>query len=120
MKKALGHSITALGLLCLVFCLGLFIGRRTNIITPESKNSTTQSRVTEPSGEDSTRININTADAETLQLLPGIGEVLAQRIVAYRTEHGPFSSIRDLEQVDGIGSGKLMVIIELICVDDTP
>lgn len=119
MKKAMGHSIAALGILCLVFCLGLFIGRRTNIITPQTNESTTQGRIIEPSGEASTRININTADAETLQRLPGIGEVLAKRIVAYRTEHGPFSSIQDLELVDGIGSGKLMVIIELICVEDT-
>ena len=38
-------------------------------------------------------IDINTADARTLETLPGIGEVLAESIMAYREEHGPFASV---------------------------
>lgn len=52
-------------------------------------------------------ININTANAETLTALPGIGPALAQRILDYRTEHGPFSTLEDLKKVSGIGEGKL-------------
>ena len=48
-------------------------------------------------------VNINTAGAEELEALPGIGEVLAQRIVEYRRLNGPFSSVDELEEVDRIG-----------------
>lgn len=48
-------------------------------------------------------ININHADAGQLDTLPGIGPVLAQRIVANREAHGPFSSLDDLGRVSGIG-----------------
>jgi competence protein ComEA len=48
-------------------------------------------------------VNLNTADAWLLEALPGIGEVLAQRIIDYRSENGPFQQIEDLTKVDGIG-----------------
>jgi len=48
-------------------------------------------------------VNINTADAVQLALLPRIGEKTAQRIIDYRTEHGPFAKTSDLMQVKGIG-----------------
>lgn len=52
-------------------------------------------------------IDINTATAEELQELMGIGPVLAQAIVDYRAEHGPFRSIDELLEVSGIGETKL-------------
>ena len=52
-------------------------------------------------------VNINTADAQTLDQLPGIGEVLAGRIIAYREEHGPFETVEELLEVSGIGEAKL-------------
>jgi competence protein ComEA len=48
-------------------------------------------------------ININTAAKEELDLLPGIGAQKAEEIIAYRTQHGPFSKIEDLQNVAGIG-----------------
>jgi competence protein ComEA len=48
-------------------------------------------------------ININTATAADLEMLPGIGEVMAQRIIDHRTENGAFRTIEDLQQVPGIG-----------------
>ena len=48
-------------------------------------------------------IDINTATSEQLQTLTGIGEVIAQRIIDYREEHGPFTSIDELLNVKGIG-----------------
>lgn len=123
MKKAFSWSITAVGVICLVFFLGIFVGRRTNVITQTSSDDTvshSQNASTVYVIDPTEKININTADAETLQKLPGIGEVLALRIIAYRTENGPFSSVRDLQKVDGIGAGKLMEIIEIICVEDSP
>ena len=51
-----------------------------------------------------TSININTANAERLALLSGIGPAKAAAIVAYREQHGPFESIDDLAKVSGIGA----------------
>jgi len=48
-------------------------------------------------------LNINTATATELEALPGIGPTLAQRIVDYRTQHGPLQSIEDIMNVIGIG-----------------
>lgn len=52
-----------------------------------------------------TRISINEADTGQLTALPGIGTVRANAIVQYRTQHGRFRSIEDIQQVDGIGAG---------------
>ena len=52
-------------------------------------------------------LDLNTADQAALETLPGIGEALAQRILAYREAHGPFSSVDELQAVDGIGPGIL-------------
>nr|WP_317399681.1 ComEA family DNA-binding protein [uncultured Gemmiger sp.] len=47
-------------------------------------------------------VNPNTADAETLMTLPGIGQEKADAILAYRAEHGPFLSVEELADVPGI------------------
>ena len=49
------------------------------------------------------KVNLNTATLDQLESLPGIGPVLAQRILDHRTEHGPFTSIDELKDVSGIG-----------------
>jgi competence protein ComEA helix-hairpin-helix repeat region len=49
------------------------------------------------------RVNLNTATAAELETLPGVGPVLAQRIIAYREEHGGFRSVDELREVPGIG-----------------
>lgn len=49
-------------------------------------------------------VNINSADVTQLALLPRVGEKAAQRIIDYRTEHGPFKKATDLMQVKGIGA----------------
>jgi competence protein ComEA len=51
----------------------------------------------------SSRVDINHADAAALQILPGIGPTLAQRIIAHRKASGPFADARGLMEVDGIG-----------------
>ncbi|MDO8145363.1 MULTISPECIES: helix-hairpin-helix domain-containing protein [unclassified Isoptericola] len=55
------------------------------------------------SGADAGPVPLNTADAVALTALPGVGPVLADRIVAWRDEHGPFSRLDELTEVSGIG-----------------
>lgn len=50
-----------------------------------------------------TPVNLNTADLATLETLPGVGPVLAQRILDWRTEHGRFTAVEELGEVSGIG-----------------
>jgi competence protein ComEA len=52
-------------------------------------------------------VNVNTADEATLETLNGVGPVLAAAIIQYRTEHGPFASIDQLDEVSGIGPATL-------------
>ena len=63
-------------------------------------------------------VNINTADAAQLEALDGIGPTLAQRIVAYREEHGPFADIESIMDVNGIGKGIFETIRQQITVED--
>ena len=62
-------------------------------------------------------LNINTATIPELDELPGIGPVLAQRIVDYRTAHGNYRAVEELLKVNGIGDAKLMEILDLITVE---
>lgn len=65
-------------------------------------------------------ININTADRKTLMLLPGIGPSLAERIIVYRRENGPFLSSDHIIKVSGIGGAKFDGIKDFIITDDEP
>ena len=63
------------------------------------------------------KININQALSADLQLLPGIGEVTAERIIEYREQTGKFSTIEDLMNVKGIGVKKFAKLKNLITVN---
>lgn len=56
-----------------------------------------------PAGEAGAPVNLNTADLATLETLPGVGPVLAQRILDWRSEHGQFSAVEELGEVSGVG-----------------
>lgn len=63
-------------------------------------------------------VNINIASAAELMRLPGIGEVLGERIVSYRQAHGGFKTIEEIMEVDGIGEGKFAAISGYITVQE--
>ena len=62
-------------------------------------------------------LNINTSTEQELCSLPGIGEKLAERIVAYREENGPFSDINEIMGVDGIGAKTYEELKDYITTD---
>lgn len=65
-------------------------------------------------------VDINTAGVEELDQLPGIGTVLAGRIIAYREANGPFETVEDLLEVSGIGEAKLAELEGWITVGQDP
>ncbi|MEH1100649.1 ComEA family DNA-binding protein [Micromonospora sp. CPCC 205561] len=62
------------------------------------------------------RLNLNTATLAQLDALPGVGPVLAQRILTHRDQHGGFRSVGDLRQVDGIGDARYEQLKDLVTV----
>jgi competence protein ComEA len=61
-------------------------------------------------------LDLNRASADELEALPGVGAVLAQRVIAFRTSAGGFRTIEDLREVKGIGSKKFDRIKSLVTV----
>lgn len=100
----------------LALTVGVFIGR--NVACPMQMIPSSEVICTTLDSEDPTDIrpNINEMSKTQLMSLPGIGETLAERIVAYRDTNGPFLSMEDLIQVEGIGEKKLEQIASLVRV----
>lgn len=71
---------------------------------------------TAAAAEQGEKLNLNTATAAQLDKLPGVGPVLAERIVAYRESKGGFHSVGELRQVDGIGDAKYAELKDLVVV----
>ena len=143
MKKA---PMILLAVTAAFFCmlLGFFIGRNVTdeyvmLKHPQSSTSTTTAAsatesntvaadigpATQGAAESATaatqpkekgKYNLNTATAEQLQDLPGIGEVIAKRIVSYREANGDFTSIEDICLVEGIGEKRFEQIKDFITV----
>ena len=126
LKKPVLSGLLAVTLLFLGFTLGFYLGSNRdqaaitvavpkNVQTiPEEISTTKPPLQTEPSIV--FPVNINTADKDTLMALPGIGETFALRILSYRQTYGPFSSVMDLMNVDGIGEKRMEEILDLITV----
>ena len=70
-----------------------------SVFAASNKSATAQASARDASAV----VNVNKATADELQALKGIGPVLADRVIAYRNEHGPFQKQEDLQKVRGIG-----------------
>lgn len=110
--------------LCFIFLgIGVMIGRINASAMPKMESSgygetlpkMVDTRFDQPEFIDG-KININVATMESLCRVPGIGEVLAKSIIAYRQMQGPFTSVDELLQVDGMGEGKLSKIREYVTI----
>ena len=106
-----------------VFAVGCFIGapvwadhHEAAETMPEAAAETMPEAAAETMPEAAGPIDINMADAASLQTLPGIGETKAADIVAYREANGPFATVDDLQNVKGIGEKTLEKLKEHITV----
>ena len=86
------------------------------IIVPKKGETIASNGDGSSSDTSNNKININTADAATLEKLPGIGEVKAGAIIQYRKSHGMFKTVHDITRVSGIGEKTFEKIEELITV----
>ncbi len=106
--------------LCVCFALGLLLGQltanrsRQGVTVQVSREGA--AAVSQPADTPAVLLDLNTATAEELMTLSGIGEQLAGRIVAYREENGPFRYVYELMNVSGIGEKKYEAIRDSITV----
>ncbi|MCL1936193.1 MAG: helix-hairpin-helix domain-containing protein [Defluviitaleaceae bacterium] len=99
--------------------LARIISDSEHIIIPHytEQNIVTEMQNTQNTNNSSGLININTADSATLQNLPGIGPSISQNIIRYREQHGNFTSIEQIQNVNRIGQNIFNGIRDLITVN---
>ena len=113
-------ATAAFAAVCLLLLVGL--GRGTGYTVTAAPAGEVPAQMEEDGFPDSLlpgeKININTAPAQELQRLPGIGEKRAADIVSHREQTGGFTSIEELTQISGIGPGTLGTIADYITISE--
>jgi competence protein ComEA len=137
--------VLALTVACALFTAGFFVGRSTagSVVTvqrlsgapstqpsrqpapspppagsplPASDGKAAPDTMTDAGAGAEAKININTAALPELESLPGIGQVLAGRIISYREQNGGFKAVDELMNVDGIGQAKFETVRDMITI----
>ena len=118
--------VLAATLLFLALTIGFHLGRsrtpaafsvRTAVESTAAPQLTAAEEALRSLPEEMQPVNINTAGKDALCTLSGIGETLAERIIAYREENGDFAAIEDITKVSGIGSSTFEKLRSRITVD---
>ena len=122
MNKALSIQerglILLIGLAVLASGLLVFTDRPQSVTVPSHEAIRLEEVVVLiPRFVESSPIDINRATLNDLITLPGIGPALAQRIIDYRSEHGPFQSVDELERVSGIGPLTIQGFIDAVVAE---
>lgn len=132
MRKYGRYLIPALAALALVFSLGFYAGKSASPEaitvrvqrqvqspqTPEPSDAAPTDAPAEAAALEDGRIDLNLATKEQLMTLPGVGEVLAERILTYRQDVGNFVSTEQLMDVSGIGERKYAELAAFVCVGE--
>ena len=122
MKGTAQKILLAVTALFVTFTLAFFIGRSSvhaQITTERAPEELVRELPEpEPEPEQTPRLELNRATRAELEALPGIGAVLAERIVAWRSANGPFVSVEQIMDVEGIGEKKFAEIRDSIYVGD--
>ena len=131
MKNSAATVLICITLAFAAFVAGIYLGKNDTetIIEISGLSATTPARPTSPTmpndgtvpaptvgAQTQFPININTATLEQLDLIPGIGPVLAQRILDYREEIGQFHHVEELLDVSGIGEKTLANMLQYITI----
>lgn len=116
MKKPQWFLIGITGVfLCIM--LGIFIGRKTDRVYVPMDAFSAAPMESSPEINNTGKIDLNTATLQQLQLLPGIGPTIAQRILDYRETAGRFETIQQITNVSGIGEKTFDKLKDYITVE---
>ena len=115
MKQKMTFLLIALTIVLAAFLTGFFLGRNLTS-APLSLSTVTTVPVSTEQTDDTSLIDLNAATLADLTTLPGIGEVLATRILTYREENGPFTSLSQLMNIEGIGAQRLTDLLPYITI----